>query len=138
MNGRDLKFLGSPGYPRPEGGRNPDRDRGCRPRVDRPRKGPRTSVLVWTGSRLSGLPLVRSLLVPLQVDLLSSVLYRIRLVRPAALPAHLWAGVKVAQILRKADSDLLQDAMRAADIPFRTQNKLLALLAPMKRDIVTK
>jgi hemoglobin len=32
----------------------------------------------------------------------------------------------------------LQDAMDAADVPFRTQNRLLAILAPMKRDIVTR
>jgi len=32
----------------------------------------------------------------------------------------------------------LQDAMDAAAIPFRTQNRLIALLAPMKRDIVTR
>ncbi|MEM9233066.1 MAG: group 1 truncated hemoglobin [Pseudomonadota bacterium] len=31
----------------------------------------------------------------------------------------------------------LQAAMDDADIPFRTQNRLLALLAPMKRDVVT-
>ncbi len=32
----------------------------------------------------------------------------------------------------------LQLAMAAQDIPFRTQNRLLALLAPMHRDIVTR
>lgn len=32
----------------------------------------------------------------------------------------------------------LQLAMRRRDISFRTQNKLLKLLAPMQRDIVTK
>jgi hemoglobin len=32
----------------------------------------------------------------------------------------------------------LQDAMDAADIPFWTQNRLLAILAPMKRAIVTR
>ncbi len=32
----------------------------------------------------------------------------------------------------------LQIAMDNAGVPFRTQNKLLALLAPMQRDIVTK
>jgi hemoglobin len=32
----------------------------------------------------------------------------------------------------------LQAAMDKYDVPFRTQNRLLALLAPMKRDIVTK
>ena len=32
----------------------------------------------------------------------------------------------------------LQDAMARNDVPPRTQNRLLALLAPMHRDIVTK
>jgi len=32
----------------------------------------------------------------------------------------------------------LQNAMDKTGIPFRTQNKLLALLAPLHRDIVTK
>jgi hemoglobin len=32
----------------------------------------------------------------------------------------------------------LQDAMDTAKVPFWTQNRLLALLAPMKRDIVTR
>jgi hemoglobin len=32
----------------------------------------------------------------------------------------------------------LQAAMEKLGIPFRTQNKLIALLAPMKRDIVTR
>ena len=32
----------------------------------------------------------------------------------------------------------LQDAMDKAKVPFFTQNRLLALLAPMQRDIVTK
>lgn len=32
--------------------------------------------------------------------------------------------------------EILQDAMDKNDIPFRTQNKLLKLLAPMHRDIV--
>jgi hemoglobin len=32
----------------------------------------------------------------------------------------------------------LQDAMEAEGVPFRTQNRLLALLAPMKREIVTR
>lgn len=34
--------------------------------------------------------------------------------------------------------ELLQNAMDAEGIPFRTQNKLLALLAPMHRDIATR
>ena len=32
----------------------------------------------------------------------------------------------------------LQQAMDAGRIPFRTQNRLLALLAPMERDVVTR
>ena len=32
----------------------------------------------------------------------------------------------------------LQDGMDRAGVPFRTQNRLLVLLAPMKRDIVTR
>lgn len=32
----------------------------------------------------------------------------------------------------------LQDAMAKNDVPSRTQNRLLALLAPMHRDVVTK
>jgi hemoglobin len=32
----------------------------------------------------------------------------------------------------------LQDAMDQERVPFRTQNRLLAILAPMKRDIVTR
>jgi len=34
--------------------------------------------------------------------------------------------------------ELLQDTMDARGIPFATQNRMLALLAPMHRDIVTK
>ncbi len=44
--------------------------------------------------------------------------------------------------IRKADFnamvDILQAAMAARDIPFMTQNQLLALLAPMHRDIITR
>jgi len=32
----------------------------------------------------------------------------------------------------------LQNAMDTQKVPFRTQNRLLAILAPMRRDIVTK
>jgi hemoglobin len=52
------------------------------------------------------------------------------------IEAHSKLGVDEAQMNALVED--LQDAMRAAEIPFRTQNKLLALLAPMKRDIVTK
>ena len=34
--------------------------------------------------------------------------------------------------------EVLQDAMSARGIPFATQNKMLALLAPMHREIITK
>lgn len=34
--------------------------------------------------------------------------------------------------------EVLQDVMDAEGIPFRTQNRLLARLAPMEREIVTK
>ena len=34
--------------------------------------------------------------------------------------------------------EVLQDAMDASGIPFSAQNRMLALLAPMHRDIVTK
>jgi hemoglobin len=34
--------------------------------------------------------------------------------------------------------EILQDAMRARDIPFAAQNKLLAKLAPMHREVVTR
>ena len=44
--------------------------------------------------------------------------------------------------IRKADFnvlvEVLQLAMDARGIPFRTQNQLLALLAPMHRDIITR
>ena len=44
--------------------------------------------------------------------------------------------------IRKADFnalvEVLQAAMDARQIPFRDQNRLLALLAPMHRDIITK
>jgi hemoglobin len=34
--------------------------------------------------------------------------------------------------------ELLQDAMRREGVPFAAQNRLLAKLAPMKRDVVTR
>ena len=44
--------------------------------------------------------------------------------------------------IRKADFnavvEVLQQAMDARQIPFRDQNRLLALLAPMHRDIITR
>ena len=44
--------------------------------------------------------------------------------------------------IRKADFnalvEILQASMAARDIPFHTQNRLLTLLAPMHRDIITQ
>lgn len=44
--------------------------------------------------------------------------------------------------IRKADFnalvDVLQVAMDARQMPFRDQNRLLALLAPVHRDIITR
>lgn len=37
-----------------------------------------------------------------------------------------------------ATVEILQDAMAAEDVPFRAQNRLLAVLAPMHREIVTR
>ena len=44
--------------------------------------------------------------------------------------------------LTNADFDALvedlQDALDAAGVPFRVQNRLLARLAPMQKDVVTR
>ena len=45
-------------------------------------------------------------------------------------------GVDITRSNFSALVEVLQDAMQAQDIPFRVQNRLLALLAPMHRDIV--
>lgn len=50
--------------------------------------------------------------------------------------AHAKLGLRNADF--NAGVEDLQTAMDHAGIPFYTQNKLLALLAPMQRDIVTK
>lgn len=50
--------------------------------------------------------------------------------------AHIKLGITTQEF--NVFAELLQQAMREADIDYRTQNKLLALLAPMKRDIVER
>jgi hemoglobin len=50
--------------------------------------------------------------------------------------AHKALGITVADF--NAAVEDLQAAMDQAGIPFFTQNRLLAILAPMERDIVTK
>ena len=47
-------------------------------------------------------------------------------------------GLHVDEAAFYAVVEDLQAAMRRAGIPFRTQNRLLARLAPMERDIVTR
>ncbi len=51
-------------------------------------------------------------------------------------PAHRHLGLTEADF--NALVGHLQDAMPAAGTPFRAQLRLLALLAPMKREIVTR
>jgi hemoglobin len=50
--------------------------------------------------------------------------------------AHKGLGLHVVQFNALVED--LQAAMRGRGIPFATQNRLLALLAPMERDVVTK
>ena len=50
--------------------------------------------------------------------------------------AHAAMGLK--QVHFNALVEDLQDALDAAGVPFATQGRLLALLAPMHRDIVTR
>jgi hemoglobin len=52
----------------------------------------------------------------------------------AAAHAHLG----LTELHFNALVELMQQAMDAEAIPFRTQNRLLAILAPMKREIVTR
>ena len=47
-------------------------------------------------------------------------------------------GLAVTQARFNAVAEDLQTAMRHAGIPYWTQNRLMALLAPMQRDIVTR
>lgn len=48
------------------------------------------------------------------------------------------AGLDLTQRHFNALVENLQAAMDAEGIPFRTQNRLLAILAPMQRDVVTR
>ena len=50
--------------------------------------------------------------------------------------AHAHLGLHERHFLALVEN--LQDSMEAAGVPFRTQNRLLALLAPMKREIVQR
>ena len=47
-------------------------------------------------------------------------------------------GLHVHEAEFDAVAEDLQTAMEQAGIPYRTQNRLMALLAPMERDIVTR
>lgn len=49
-------------------------------------------------------------------------------------PAHADMGITKAEFLSLVED--LQDAMAADGVPFSAQNRLLALLAPMHRDII--
>jgi hemoglobin len=51
-------------------------------------------------------------------------------------PAHEALGVTRAKFNAVAED--LESAMDQHDVPYWTQNKLMALLAPMQRDIVTR
>jgi hemoglobin len=51
-------------------------------------------------------------------------------------PAH--NGLDVTQAKFNAVAEDLQTAMEHTGIPYRTQNRLMALLAPMEREIVTR
>ena len=50
--------------------------------------------------------------------------------------SHAQLGLRVRDM--NALVEHLQDALEESGVPFRVQNRLLALLAPMQRDIVTK
>ena len=47
-------------------------------------------------------------------------------------------GLHLNQAKFNAVAEDLQTAMEQAGIPYWTQNRLMALLAPMQRDIVTR
>jgi hemoglobin len=53
---------------------------------------------------------------------------------PAMGPAHEGMGISRSDFNRLVE--LLKDSMAASGVPFRAQNRLLALLAPMHREIV--
>jgi hemoglobin len=48
------------------------------------------------------------------------------------------AGLDLTQAKFNALAEDLQTAMEQVGIPYRTQNRMMALLAPMQRDIVTR
>ena len=48
------------------------------------------------------------------------------------------AGLQIRRVDFLALVEVLQHSMDARSIPFATQNRLLALLAPMHRDIITR
>ena len=48
------------------------------------------------------------------------------------------ADLKISRADSLAQVEILQDMMRAAGVPFAAQNRLLARLAPMYRDIITR
>ena len=57
--------------------------------------------------------------------------------RPRGMgPAHSHLELRERHFLALVED--LQDSMDGAGVPFRTQNRLLALLAPMKREIVSR
>ncbi len=47
-------------------------------------------------------------------------------------------GLAVNQAMFNALAEDLQDSMEAVGVPYHTQNRVLALLAPMQRDIVSR
>lgn len=55
---------------------------------------------------------------------------------PTMKEAHADMGLRKADFLALVDD--LEQAMKAQGIPFHVQTKLLALLAPMHRDVVTE
>jgi hemoglobin len=55
---------------------------------------------------------------------------------PAMAPAHAGMAITKADFNRLVE--LLQASMAARGVPFRAQNRMLALLAPMHRDIIER
>jgi hemoglobin len=51
---------------------------------------------------------------------------------------HAHKGLRLDEAQFNAVVEDLRLAMDSCDIPFRTQNRLLAILAPMRRDVVTR
>ncbi len=52
--------------------------------------------------------------------------------------AEAHAGLDITQAKFNAVAEDVQTAMERAGVPYWTQNRLMALLAPMQRDIVTR